>query len=1067
MVRIAPENDWKPLKQWKKLLPFQIFAALVMAISVVGYAVSAALFLHRAGAESIPLLYVALGLVSLPISLVFYRLIDHVSRLVLMYWVLIGIALLVLGLRLLLVWQSEVVGYSIYISLSLGDLILGVLFWTLVSDYFSGLQLERYTPLFVMAMTAGGFMAGGLVQWLSDIIRTENVLFVVPLLCGCGLVQLHWLQRLVPDQGEITKLNDADFLPSIESFPRLVKRYPLILLMATQMAIAVFLWGLSELQFFAVYTQAFPQQENLAGFLGTLSAIFSASEIFISYYLTRPLLNRWGVQRVNLIYALTTLVSFLGVAWQPRLLTAIGVHFNYDALNSSIAQPVQTLSYSAIPRQFSGRARLVIDGLLYPLFQAISGGLLLVGQQVLTGQALSRVGIGFSIAFLVVSYLTGKSYLESMLMQLRAGSIDLSRASTRLAKLSDEYAVEVRELLASDAPDAQILGLEVAARLANPGQFLTQVQELLLRANPDVQNAIVQFLASSQQAEFQRYLRVQMVAENEGIRATVIETLITTRQTFSVTQLLFFLEDSSPLVRALACLAVWQAEAPVTAVQLAYEKAWTFLDTVVSPEADRQIRQRLLSTIQRTGDRCFIPLIRQLLLTPDVTVRAASLQTLASLAQPADRDLVALATIELNHEDGQVRAAALGLMQALQSEDVLIMAITSLEDESPLVRKQAAKTVATYGEMALPLVEAYLNAPQREVQTAAIAALGQIRTRRTEELLWHHLQSGYCLAESTLTWLQQIPLDDPSWQIPALALQDFHHQFIQQVFYVLACLGHAQTIEQIERLLASTNTADRQQALTTLASLSHRRFVQPILPLLEYLATGVSPIPVASVSHREVLDQMLTSRDRWIRIAAMITLALTHNEIPDQSLTHFDALTRQTAQTLTATLKHPHPLEKLPLSRIFFLKRVPLFEDIPLDELLLIDRSLGEKVFLSREIIFREGSWGEEIYIVFRGVIKILKRVTHKHLYPPDSLQHIEHESYRELSHLQSGDYFGELTFFDDLPRAATAIAQTDCTLLTIKRYYLQSLIKEHPEIALRMCREISLRLRQTNRYLE
>ena len=62
--------------------------------------------------------------------------------------------------------------------------------------------------------------------------------------------------------------------------------------------------------------------------------------------------------------------------------------------------------------------------------------------------------------------------------------------------------------------------------------------------------------------------------------------------------------------------------------------------------------------------------------------------------------------------------------------------------------------------------------------------------------------------------------------------------------------------------------------------------------------------------------------------------------------------------------------------------------------------------FSAGEIIFREGDLGTEMYIISEGKVEILNRLG---------------EDDRVLAVLEKGDFFGEMSVLEDLPRAATA----------------------------------------------
>lgn len=1058
------------------LARFFSLAALVMAANVLGYAVAASLFMSQEGAEAIPVFYLILGLLSIPISIGFSNVIDRVERTQLFCYLLLGALVWIYLLYSVMHLEHLPTYYSIYISTSLIDLQINVLFWTLVSDYFTTLELERHTPFLAMGMTSGGLVGGVLVRLLTEHMPTQNLLLGLPILYGL-MIAVVWMIRR-SDSAIAThhaKEPDPQWVSSLRTFPKLLSRYPIILLLATSTALSVQLWGMSELQFFTIYSQEFTDQEGLTGFLGLLSAVFGALELAVTYFVTRPLIREWGISRMNLLYPLTTLISFVGLTFNFRLPTAIVVNLNYETLYSSIAQPIQNLNYTAIPHRFAGRVRVIIDGLLYPTCQAVTGGLLLAQQAFFSPFEMAVSGVVLSMAFLAVGYLTSKTYLRSMLARLRSGSLDLDDIRDNLVQLPDSYTAEVSELLTSHDPSAQILGLELAARLKNPSQFLAEIQTLLLQANPEVQEAVVRFLATGNHPDFYRYLQVQLVSESEAVRETVLETLIAMQRSLSTIQLCFFLDDPSPSVQALACVAAWQHSPMEPMVQQAYERAWQTFRT--SSEAiGRRARQTMIRGIRRIGDRQLIPLLKEVLMGASVTVKQAGLDTLATLATPDDPELEGLAIDELEHDEPQVRAAAINLLQVLQAEDALGLLVTSLEDSSAIVRQSAITAIATYGEVALPLVQSYLNATRQEVVEAAIAAIGQIHTRRAEDLLLLHLQPDYRRLTRTLRWQEQIPSRNPHWQPLAIALQDVHDRLLRRVLLVLSALGHAQLLQGMHQRLYAADQRQRLNAVEILASLEQRRFVQPILPLLESIArepwqpalSSTRPSDgILTANQATLLLEILECDDRWIRIGAVMTLATEHYPIPVTAITDDDFLVKTVAQTAAQFSPFQTNPEELLLSRLFFLKQVSILQNLPLDDLLQIDRTLKEQDFLKGEVIFKEGSYGEDFYLIYRGTVQILKQVKSHPARALERDRKLLNASQRQLARLQAGEFFGDMEFFDQLPRSTTAVAVTDCTLLALSKSDFYNLITQRPEVPLQMCRVLSLRVREANRQLE
>jgi CRP-like cAMP-binding protein len=103
------------------------------------------------------------------------------------------------------------------------------------------------------------------------------------------------------------------------------------------------------------------------------------------------------------------------------------------------------------------------------------------------------------------------------------------------------------------------------------------------------------------------------------------------------------------------------------------------------------------------------------------------------------------------------------------------------------------------------------------------------------------------------------------------------------------------------------------------------------------------------------------------------------------------------------------------------------------------------------ELIFREGDLGTEMYIIHEGRVEILNKVGGKETV---------------LAVLEKGDFFGEMSVLEDMPRAASARALSDTRLLQINGSTFDQMLRDNPEIAVRMMRKLSRRLRETDELL-
>ena len=101
---------------------------------------------------------------------------------------------------------------------------------------------------------------------------------------------------------------------------------------------------------------------------------------------------------------------------------------------------------------------------------------------------------------------------------------------------------------------------------------------------------------------------------------------------------------------------------------------------------------------------------------------------------------------------------------------------------------------------------------------------------------------------------------------------------------------------------------------------------------------------------------------------------------------------------------------------------------------------------------FREDELGTEMYIVHEGQVEILENVG---------------AELKRLAVMEKGDFFGEMSLLDDLPRNASARALTDVKLLRINGSMFVQMLRKEPEIAIRIMRKFSRRLREADRMLK
>jgi CRP-like cAMP-binding protein len=103
-------------------------------------------------------------------------------------------------------------------------------------------------------------------------------------------------------------------------------------------------------------------------------------------------------------------------------------------------------------------------------------------------------------------------------------------------------------------------------------------------------------------------------------------------------------------------------------------------------------------------------------------------------------------------------------------------------------------------------------------------------------------------------------------------------------------------------------------------------------------------------------------------------------------------------------------------------------------------------------VLFREGERGDKMFVIRSGKVNISKRIA---------------ESELTLAVLGPGEFFGEMALLEGLPRSAAATVVEDAMLIEVERAAFETLVRKNGEIAVRLMRRLSSRLREADRQIQ
>lgn len=124
-----------------------------------------------------------------------------------------------------------------------------------------------------------------------------------------------------------------------------------------------------------------------------------------------------------------------------------------------------------------------------------------------------------------------------------------------------------------------------------------------------------------------------------------------------------------------------------------------------------------------------------------------------------------------------------------------------------------------------------------------------------------------------------------------------------------------------------------------------------------------------------------------------------------------------------------------------WLSHVELFAGLPPDALARVAERCGEIDFPPGRHIVTQGIIGNGLYVIMSGRARVMKG---------DEV----------VADLGPGDFFGELSVIDQMPRLASVIAEEPTNCLGLASWDLIAEIERDPKLALNLLRALALRLR-------
>jgi HEAT repeat protein len=984
-----------------------VLFALIDAGRGLGGNAADALFYTRFGVAYLPYMFMLLGAANFLVSLTYAASLGKFDQRRFFVVILIALSVVILVERAAIALEVAALYPVLWVSINIISSIVGLLSWNIAGAVCDARQAKRLFAIFVSAGILGSVIGNFVTGPLAQILGTQNLLILYALvLLVCAWFARSIIQRFFKP---ITKRGEtASFIAEVRAGFDYVRASSMFKLMAAGSVLFSVLYFSISFPFSTAVSASFPTEAEVAGFLGIFSGIATAVTFLVSLFVASRLYARLGVVNAVLLLPIAYLIGFVLFALNFSLLNAAVARLLQLVVLGGIAGTAYSTFFNVVPPDKRGQVRSFDSGVPEQIGVALSGVLLILGQQVLTPTQIFIMGILGSIVCGALVWRLRRSYGQALLAALRAGRIDVFAASERAFAGVQGDANALRAVTAA-LRDPKASTRRIAVEL---------VAHLQLRAEA---SALVPLLRDPER----------------DVRLAAIRALgdLTARETAD--SIVALLKDGDADVRATALQVLPDVFPPITR---------PLIETIESLLADHEVdvrRQAAIALLNfRQPERAW-PVLEQLLRDSQAVTRARTVDALGGARSgfdpaPLTRALLDPAAI--------VRRAACQALAPTRPDSAIQPLVDRLSDADSAVRAAAAQALRHFGTAATPAVLQALNSADFSTQEAALAAL------TSDPVILQPLHAFVQGEIGQLGWLRQLELTLPE----AGRISHFLRDTLagrtaaseQRLVAALGLLGDRDAMQQVGLGLRSHSADSRAAAVEALETLGDKQLVKQIVPLLEDDQSG-ERLPIETA-----LRQCIESHDDWLRaLAARVVPELNVTELIPQLRAlsaEADGLTGNAARAALRQMDEVTAMETLQtmsvMERVLLLHDVPLFAALSPDDLAQIAAIAREQWYDDGSLICREGEQGREMYVLALGQVRVTKQTS-------------EGEKY--LATRYTGDFLGEMSIVLATPRTSNVYAEGEVRTLVIGDEAFTTILHDRPDVALAMLRGVMQRLRE------
>ncbi len=1057
LLKVEPEE--MAVFLWSALLLF-----LIRNSNIIFNNFAETTFLKRFGVQYLPLVYMANSIVTFFIMGLMTGIMKRLPSARLMVRLLLLAGGLVASLRLVVGLDFDLIYPALFLLKAQFEGLLALVFWNLANDLFNTRQSKRIFPLITAGGVIGAIVGSFGTPPLARLIQLNNLMLVYLLTTSLGALVVWRMLNLFPalGLGEGRKKKGgkrSSLVAEIKQVIPLLRQSTLVKILVLITFLPNVIIPIMNYQFNFAVNQTFATEGGMIEFFGYFRGGLNIVSLIILLFVGK-LYSRWGLPVALMFHPCNYVLAFLAFFFRFDVFSAMYARLSTRVIRMTINNPARDILMGLFPPEYRPLLRPFLRGTVVRLALLLGSGFIMLFEGRLHPKYLSLVGVVFGSLWIASTVWLKRAYPGILLDLISRNLIDLKylqeaelghifqdkRAQEDLVRACLETqgrpCVEYAEMMkAHQVPDWPLHLLEVIQRRDEQ-----TVLELLPLLPPEAgPPAIVVFrkLAHPEKPRLSAALARSAARLPPSVSGEFLREL--------------YQQHPSLEVKAWALAGLYHRDP---------EGYGRVIDAWLASDDQQELIAGIIAA-GGSGRAEYIPTLRALWERQDEELAPHILMALARLQDPGLDDLV---ISHLRRDPASVPVEVLESVD-LHQPDAVRAFIHLLAGPNRRLRRLARNRLLDTPDISLGVIIESLALPNRRIRRGLFEIMERLHISRRDMVAFvrSQLESAYnYLARAAA--LAQLP-PGPELELLRDHFREKAALRVDNILRVLAAQDQSDHMRIVLRGLSSRDSRLRANALEALDTMVGRELSTAMVPLLEdqdpaeTLARGrkIFDIPSDLGGPRELLQSILDTRDHmtlYLALALWLRLGLgtLDREKAKRLLKHRNpyvrALARQAAGATGEEGEADMPETGMTLSeKILLLRQMEIFEGLSVAELAAVAAVAEETTAQKGEVIIREGQSGETMYLVVSGKVKVVKTGDDK--------------CSMELGQMGRGEYFGEMALFDDQVRSATVEALEDTHLLVLHKREFAETVREYPQVALQMCKELSRRVRELHQKIK